>query len=253
MVKLNKKDIQFEEPSEILVLFNRYLLVLVALIIVVILVPGYFMILKPKIDSIGVSETQNTASEQRREDNEKLLSRIEDLETEYYDIINNRKEDLAFLKEILPDEVQRAEIFLMTDRLAKKHDFKLLNINITDVLAPQTDNIAPVVNEEDIEGQEEVSQAQQVNVDVSDLDALLLSTGIKTATLKFVVSRTIEKGEDITGEEVYDEFKDYLADLENNMRLMDIQSLIFGGIDEAPGAKASDSYAFTFNILTYYK
>lgn len=252
MKKANKKDIQFEEPSDILVLFNRYLMVIIALIIIVILVPGYLFILKPKIDSIDVSETQNTATEQRREDNEKLLSRIEELEAEYYDIINNRTEDLEFLKEVLPNDLQRAEIFLTADRLAQKYDFQLFSIGISDVLDPQLAAV-PISNNESDEGEVSNISSKSVNVDVDTVEGLILSAGIKTATIKFVISKEVEKYDTITGDEIYDNFKDYLAELESNMRLFDIKSLVFGGMDEIPGENGSATYSFTFNLITYYK
>ena len=85
-----KKEIQFEQPSDILLFVNRYLMIIIGLIILIILVAGYFFLLKPKIDSININETRTTVTEERRLNNEHLLTKIQELEAEYFDIINNR-------------------------------------------------------------------------------------------------------------------------------------------------------------------
>lgn len=243
----DNKEIQFEQPSDVLLFINRYLIFIIAFIILVILVGGYFFLLKPKIDSINVSETRNTATEERRQDNEYLLTRIKELEAEYYDILHNRQEDLELLKKMVPEDPQIAEFFLLADVLAKKHGFQLENIDIRENQTPQ-----PVAPPAEGEATEESAATAPVEK-ISTTEQLLAASGINTATVKFSVYKGIEKDSPILGEEIYRDFKDYLAELENNMRLLDVQSIAFDSIDAQPGNSGVGSYSFNLNLITYYR
>lgn len=245
-LKKNKKDIQFEQPSDILLLVNRYLMFIVAFIIVAISLFGYFFVLKPKIENINITEERTVATEDRREANERLLSRIEELEAEYYDIINNRQEDLDFLKRMVPEDTQMPEIFLMADILAKRHGFTLMNVNINDI--PRNQSRSQSRNSQN------QAQTEEGDVDVvGNIDDLLTESGIQSATLKFSISKEVSEGSDITGQEIYTDFKNYLSDLENNMRLLDVQSMLFRSVDAEPAADGENTYTFDLDLITYYK
>ena len=248
----NKKEIQFEQPSDVLLVVNRYLMVIIGLIILIILVSGYFFLLKPKIDSINISETRTTVTEERRLNNERLLVRMQELEAEYYDIINNRQEDLNVLKKMVPADSQVAEIFLMSDLLAKKYGFQLANIDIS-ANEPARAEATPAVTENLSQETDEVAPVETTQAEPSTLSGLLATSDIKTATVKFAISKTVEKDSDVLGAEIYDDFKDYLADLENNIRLMDIQAIIFDSIDEKPSVKGGATYIFNLDLIVYYR
>jgi len=249
----DKKEIQFEQPSDILLLVNRYLMVIIGLIILIILVSGYFFLLKPKIDSINVSETRTTVTEERRLGNEHLLTRIKELEAEYYDIINNRQEDLDMLRKMVPADSQIAEIFLMSDLLAKKYGFQLTTIDISDN-EPVREKPKPVVTEDFSEDNIPADSASgTAPPETNTIESLLAISGIKTATVKFAVVREVVDDSPVLGVEIYDDFKDYISDLENNIRLMDIQAIIFDSIDAEPGSNGSRTYTFNLDLITYYR
>ena len=59
-----------------------------------------------------------------------------------------------------------------------------------------------------------------------------------------------EKSEDgVEKETPYQIFKQYLVDLENNLRLMDIQSVAFGALEPDSGTVLT----FNLDIITYHK
>lgn len=248
----NKKEIQFEQPSDILLLVNRYLMIIIGLIILVILVAGYFFLLKPKIDSINISETRTTVTEERRLNNERLLVRMQELEAEYYDIINNRQEDLNILKKMVPADSQVAEIFLMSDLLAKKYDFQLVKIDIN-TNEPARTETSPAVVDDLSQETGEATEVKTPQAEPNTLGDLLAASDIKTATVKFAISKEVEKDSAVLGAEIYDDFKDYLADLENNIRLMDIQAIIFDAINAEPGLDGAKTYTFNLDLIVYYR
>lgn len=231
------KEIQFEQPSDILLLANRYMLFIIALIVLAILILGYFFVLKPKIDNINSIELATTASESRRRGNEKLLTKLKALEVEYEDIIHNRQEDLDFLKRMVPQGEQVAEFFLIADRLAQARGFQLTSIDISDVLAKKPSNL-----------DDDLAEAEIVTV-----DDLLASSGINTMLVRVSVSKQISEEDDISGIEVYNNFKDYLAELENNIRLIDVQAINFGPIAAETYFKGTINYSFDLDLVTYYR
>ena len=99
-MRKDKKEIEFEQPSELLLLANRYIMFIIAFIVLAILFSSYFFILRPKIDSISSANLENTEELDRKVKNELLLTKLEQLEAEYKDIMNNRQEDLDLLKKI---------------------------------------------------------------------------------------------------------------------------------------------------------
>jgi hypothetical protein len=253
MMRKEKKEIQFEQPSNLLLLANRYVLFIMALIVVAILVAGYFFVLKPRIDTISSVELQNTETEERRIKNELLLTKLKELEAEYEDIMNNRQEDLASLKKIVPQGSQVAEFFLIADRLAKKQDFVLLNIDVSENLSKrEAVNPLPAANEipEEIAAQAgiiPVNNTPEPTIDT--IDDLLAFSGIKSMIVSISVSKTITEDQDILGIDVYNDFKDYVAELENNIRLLDVQAINFSDIV----AEGEATYIFGLDLITYYQ
>ncbi|MFA6307860.1 MAG: hypothetical protein WCS88_01555 [Patescibacteria group bacterium] len=240
MSKKIKKDIQFEQPSDILLLFDHYLMFILGFMVLAILVSGYLFVLKPKIDDMSSIKIETTETEDRRIGNEKLLSRIKELESEYQDIMNNRQADLEFLKKMVPYGLQEPEFLLLADRLAKKHDFQLSNIDIS-----------PNDNKNIQKQASETTGATSTPAKIETLDDLLTASGIKSATIKLSVSKTIVEGSDILGKDIYNDFKNYLSELENSLRLLDVQSIDFLSI--AAESQTAATYNFNLDLITYYQ
>ncbi|RJQ35409.1 hypothetical protein C4566_00615 [Candidatus Parcubacteria bacterium] len=227
------KEIKFEQPSEILIIVNRYVMIIMAVIILGILALGYFFLLSPKIASIKVIEQETTDIEQRRILNENLLTKIKQLQFEYDGLIEDREGQLSKLLKVIPDEPQLAELFVLTERLAKQRGFELQSINIS----------------------EGSTSSGSVNPDGSS--AVVSEEGLKSLVIHANIaygSEAVEgdKKQSSDEEEVktpYQIFKQYLVDLENNLRLMDVQAVSFGSLDPT----LEGAVSFSFDIITYYK
>lgn len=252
-----KKEIQFEQPSDLLLLANRFIIWIMAFVILVILIFGYLFILKPKIDSISSVKLENTVTEDRRDKNETLLTKLKELEAEYQDIIDNRQEDLVFLKKMVPQGPQVAEFFVIADHLAKKQGFKLLNIDISDSTPEKRPNInqtTPSANSEndipeDVAAQINTETASSRPVEINTINDVLANSDIKAMIVHISVSKTVGEDEDISGAQIYDDFKDYVAELENNIRLLDVQAMDFSEIL----AEGQAEYIFNLDLITYYQ
>lgn len=227
-----EKEIKFEQPSELLLIANRYVIVIMAVIILGILSAGYFLLLSPKIDNIKVIKQETSDIEQRRVLNENLLTKIKQLQTEYDSLIQDREGQLSKLLKVIPDDPQLAELFVMTERLAKQRGFELQSINIADNTNKE--------NNRNVNAEEETEAAP----------------GLKTLVIHTTLAYGSEAGAEGESGDLEEEtktpyqvFKQYLDDLETNLRLMDIQAVNFGSLD--PDLEGSIN--FNFDIITYYK
>ena len=207
---------QFDRPSDILLLFNKYLKIVFSLVIALILIFGYFLLLQPKINTIRTTKGDITQELVKKEEKlNKLLTELGDLEIKYNDIKNRRSQDLEKLYDVIPNNAEIADIFLIAKRLANDYGFQLLSI---DIVEPS--------NKGNKKGAEEIKE--------SDLKSLVIH---------MVVAQVNDLGNG------YDAFKEYLNGLENNLRLMDIQTVSFEGFSDAE----NETYAtFNFSIITYF-
>lgn len=234
-----KKSIKFEQPSPILLLFNKYLSFFVIFVVIFILVGGYVFLFVPKIDKIKLTREDNTASELKRANNEKILKRIKTLEDDYNKIKQSRQDSLDKLAKFIPDEPQVAELFVMVEKIAIDNGFYLNNITITTPEDDGTDKIKTasiniVVNY--------INESEDA-VEIEDVD------GDGALSIDDIVQQEEKKPKS-----AYQAFKEFLVSIENNLRLMDITTVNFGelAIDE-DGNPADASNPFTFTLKTYFK
>jgi len=246
----SKKDIQFEQPSDLLIIINKYLTVVIGLIVLVILLIGYYILLNPKIIKIQDIQlaTSQYIDEQQRD--ETLINEMKDLQVEYERILVSRRNDLDKIKSMFPDQPQFAELFVMADQLAQNRGFALRSVEFAeDVANTQT---APVLEEIRPEPTGEDASFQTPNSTRKD-------TELKSIIVQMQVYTPVEEGiskvsfgEPVEPEDLltdYENFKLFLDDLERNLRLMDIQTINFGALEEDPGI----SELFDFSIITYYR
>ncbi|MFA6466234.1 MAG: hypothetical protein WCV71_00010 [Patescibacteria group bacterium] len=252
-----KKEIQFEQPSDLLLSANRFIIFIMAFVILAILIFGYLFILKPKINSISSVKLENTVTDERRKKNESLLTNLKELEAEYQDIMDNRQEDLVFLKKMVPQGPQVAEFFVIADSLAKKQGFRLLNIDISDSTPekkPTIKEAIPNANSADAIPEEVAAQintetASSSPAEINTIDDVLVNSDIKAMIVHISVSKTVGEDDDTLGLEIYNDFKDYVAQLENNIRLLDVQAIDFSEIL----AEGQAEYIFNLDLITYYQ
>ena len=226
-MQIKKKEIKFEQPSELLLIFNRYLILILFVLVVGVIISAYFFLLNPKIEAIGLVREQDIETEERRMQNERLVQRIQELAMEYRSIKENRVSDLERMKKILPNEPQIAELFVLADRLADEHSFILAAVNISDK------------GEAIFENSPEDEAAVQLD-----------EGSLKSLAVNLNITRLLEEGEESenSGEEVYNDFKAYLDDLQKNLRLMDIQTISFGEL-----SSSASLAGFSLDIITYYR
>jgi hypothetical protein len=260
----NDKDIKFEQPSEGLLMVNRYIIVIMAVIILGVLAIGYFVLLQPKIDEIKAIEQTTEEEGGRRLNNEKLLRKIEELSAEYENIKEERSLDLESLKKILPNNPQVAELFVMSDKLAAERGFELSAITISENI--ENDR---AVEQAAVTADEEGDVAYEKSNEEKAIEELVEVYGdLKSLTIHLTLNRYTQFEEDKNGDMVetspYESFKGYLSDLESNLRLIDIKSVTFGALvepgsdeDEEEGglgeSAEEESITFSLDIITYYR
>ncbi|MBU1202877.1 hypothetical protein KKH39_02450 [Patescibacteria group bacterium] len=255
----DKKDIKFEQPSDILIFINRYIMFFVAMIILSVSLLGYFFLLKPKIDQIRSVEQETTETSERKMQNEALIIKLKELENEYKDILQNRQADLDYLKEMVPEGTRIAELFVIADRLAASHNFQLLSIEVSE---NNMENISGNQNfEDDIDIPNTQEPATDASADIKTIEDILLQSGIKSMVVHMSIMRQIENtdenGEPLelegveqeSGGQIYNDFKAYISDLENYVRLMDIQAINFPELS----FETTESQVFNLDIITYYQ
>jgi hypothetical protein len=283
----NNKEIKFEQPSELLLLANRFIMLLAALIVLIVLFGGYWFLLKPKIAAIKVAGQETTAGQEDKLLNDKLIARIKELQAKYQEIKDDRQNDLSSLTKIVPSDMQIAELFILADQLAKKHGFQLRSIDIvteaeasggtgvpnpdlttegasqpllsTGAIAAQQPEGAQIITEETQQPLDDLLTSQGREKYLSkrtDLKALtihlvLLLSG-NTNEKPFVVEETKNN------KTSYEIFKGYLKDLENSLRLMDIQAVTFASLADGSATAGQESgqggeKTFTIDLKTYYK
>ena len=212
---------QFDKPSNLLLLLNKYIKYLSTIIIVFTLILGHFVLLQPKISVIQSTRGVLVPEVERKEEElNKLIKDLEELNIKFAAIKKDRSVDLDRLYKIIPNDPDIANIFLIIDRLSNKHGFQLLSLDIAE---PSEKIVKKGSKKKDIEKE---------NIAKESLESLILH----------VVVAQADK------EEGYEKFKEYLDGLENSLRLMDIQTVSFEGFTE----EAEVFPTFSFSILTYF-
>jgi len=220
---LQKAEIKFDKPTTSLLLINKYLWLILTIVILLTLLAGYFMVLQHKITNIQVAQEDTSVVINEENKIRTLVQQIQDLEIDYNEIKQARADDLAKLKRVVPINPQISELFVMAESLAISRGFQLVSININDKVNTET------VKEE----------GEEISEQLSSLNSL---------TVNIVIGRGSDE-ENPLAIDPYDAFKYYLDDLERNLRLMDIETVNFSGLAGDGGGSAN----FSFSIITYYQ
>ena len=216
-----KAEIKFDKPTTSLLLVNKYLWLILVIVFLLTLLAGYFMVLQHKITNIQVAQEDTSMVIEEESNISILVQQIQDLEIAYNEIKQVRADDLAKLKRVVPTNPQIAELFVMAESLAISRGFQLVSIDISDD-----------VNQQTVDAEGEVSEQ---------------SSSLNSLTVNITIARESEEDNPLAIDP-YDTFKYYLDDLERNLRLMDIETVNFSGLD-SDGANTS----FDFSIITYYQ
>ena len=209
---------QFDKPSNIILLINKYLNILSFLIVIIVLILGFFILLQPKINNIQSTRGDKLPEVQRKEEDlRSLVNQIDKLKNKYSEIKSERADDLDKLYKILPLDPDIANLFLIADRLANEYGFKLLSI---DMAEPDKKSIKKQKKE----------------------DGVIKKEAWKSLIIHMVVSQIDDRND------AYGNFKKYLSGLENNLRLIDIETVSFEGF-----TSVEESFPiFNFSLITYF-
>ncbi len=241
------KQVQFEQPSQLLLFFNRFWIIITAILVGILLLGGYYIIIQQKIksnDALREGALQTSVDKDR---SQQLLKNLETLKTTYEGIMNNRQADLERLKEIVPNNPQIAELFVLSDRLALEYGFQLLDISITDVEDKKSVSPQAVVSTEDGENTTQAATATLKNK--NNLSLKTLAVAFKISPLVTDGGLSMEEANGIKSKKYYESFKEFLDALEKNLRLTDIQTVNFASLQEDSNTPPQ----FQFSVQTYYR
>ena len=123
-------------------------------------------------------------------------------------------DDLSRLNKLIPDNIDNVRLIMEIDRIAMKYGMSLREVRVEGISIPQ--------------GSKAVVQAGVIGGVAKDYDSV---------TLSFTVSSN------------YQAFKSFLNELENNLRITDVENISFS----APrGVTGSDIYRFGVSLKTYW-
>lgn len=232
------KEVQFEQPSSLLLFFNRFWIISTAILVGVLLLGGYYLFIQPKVKSNEELRDAALQTSVDQENSKQLLKNLEDLKRVYNDILTNRQNDIERLREIVPNNPQIAELFLMADRLSRQYGMSLEQITISEV-------------KEDKGGETTMNEdGEPVGDTKAVVDTTKKNLALKTLSVSFVVTpMSLPEEEQPEQKSNYQLFKEYLEALEKNLRLVDIQTISFTNMEST--SKTAPSYNFT--VQTYYR
>jgi Tfp pilus assembly protein PilO len=193
------------------------------IVLIVIAVFAFFMFTNPIFNDISALKAQ-VASYNEALNNSKALENERDILTAKYNTIN--PDDLAKLQKLLPDNIDNIRLILEIGQIASPYGMTLTNVkyNATD----DTNSSSAVPSAATVQGGAVTSAG---------------SGDYGTFNLEFSTSGS------------YDNFINFTKDLENNLRMVDISSIVFSsdtGASAIAKAGAPEIYTYDFKIKTYY-
>ena len=223
----NQNEIKFEQPSQLLLLANQNIWMVLGSIVLVVLTLGYFFVLQPQISSIVSSNASLNTINAKDTAAQKLANDIEALTKSFNNLEASRNSDLQKLNSIVPQGEQLAELFVLAEKLAQRRGMSLNSIDVSSL-------------EEKTEKKELPKDSKQAS-SPEITPSVATDQNLQALSINMAVAQTIAD----PNLDVYTEFKNYLDDLESSVRLLDIESVSFSG---AEGGLLS----MNFTIKTYF-
>lgn len=186
---------------------------LVAIIIVIIFAIGWTVLISPKYELIqNNGALYYRRSVKKLEGQKQYLEQLKQLEKDYQDL---NHESLKNLEYILPTEKDTAALLSQLETLAKDNDLDVITI---DVSAPDTETTQKKAA--DIQNEQEELTRKFSNEDIKTLNIALSVTGIDS----------------------YMELRQFVEEIEKNMRLLDLKAFQY----------QSGQEVYAFDLTTYY-
>lgn len=176
---------------------------------------GFFALVSPVYDEITTLKAQIGAYNQAL-DNSKALENERDKLAKKYNSIDPA--NLDKLEKLLPDSVDNIRLILEIEKIASPYGMVLKEVKYDTVTKDPTKSTAVAAGDQ--------------NVNLNSKDYGLWNLAFST-------------------EGTYENFLNFIRDLESNLRIVDIASIQFSSVDNALVGK-SDTYKYSFKIKTYW-
>jgi len=199
------------------------------IILIGIAIAGFFMFTSPLYKNISDLRAQ-VASYNEALDNSKALEAERDKLTQKYNTFD--LENLSKLEKLLPDNVNNIRLILEIENMAKPYGMALKDVkydtvskkDVATATAGATGNAEPVANV--IQGGT-ATQSSPKNYGIWDLEFSTQGT--------------------------YNNFINFIKDLEKNLRIVDISSIEFSSsVGTGLNPSLSEAYKYSFKIKTYW-
>lgn len=184
-------------------------------ILILVAIGGFFLLAKPLFGDISLKKSEIKSYDEAL-NNSKALESLRDSLTQEYNSFS--QSDLSRLEKLLPDSVDNIRLILEIEKIAAPYGMVLRDVDY-DVYAGQEKNGTP---------------AQSRVSSVKDYGAW---------NLQFSTQAT------------YNNFINFLKDLEKNLRVVDLVSVEFSsnaGRGATPNSSLPEVYRFNFKLKTYW-
>ena len=202
-----------------LAMINQYYIFITIFTILVFILVGWFLLLGPKYRAIEQSGGFNYLSSQGElKEKQEYLKQLKTLQEKYNALNNKALENLRF---VLPVGNNVPELLVALEALAKDNGLRLVNIDVSEAQTKeQAMQEGDAVSLGESQSSEEASPFAIENTDIHQVNVTFSIEGIDS----------------------YAALKDFLSELESNMRLTDLHAFQY--------REGTKSYAL--NLTTYY-
>jgi Tfp pilus assembly protein PilO len=203
--------------NTVLAFIVKYFRFILGAVVILLLVLSTYLILLPKYRQISdegyldYEQKQSTLETRKKE-----LLELKELQEELSNITTI---EMARLEKILPTSKEIPDIFLQMESLARESGLSVSRVSVSEGGARQTGT-----DSSSITGRSKKTKAVQ-------------TSGIQTITISLSVE----------GKTTYDSFKILLDNIEDNMRIVDLDSLSY-----IPPVEEEDEASFSLSLTTYY-
>lgn len=186
-------------------------------ILIGIAVVGFFMFTSPLYEDISVLRADVNAYDEAL-NNSKALENERDKLTSKYNTIS--REDLDRLQKLLPDNIDNIRLILEIEKIASPYGMVLKDIKYN-------------------AGGGDTTTAKGGPVQGGSAEALT-QKDYRILNMEFSVAGT------------YSNFINFTKDLESNLRIVDVSSVVFSSSDVDAKTNPAGVYKYTFKIKTYW-
>jgi Tfp pilus assembly protein PilO len=207
--------------TKFLLLHFRYVL---AFVVFCVLILGYLLIVGPEVKTVRQIGVGDLKSETKRlEDRKSFHARLTAM-LEQYDRLN--QSGIGELSKVLPSKSDISDLFIIVEAVAEQSELRLVSISIN----PST-------------------QAGKTSAATSTKGG----AAIKTAPALDPKLKALDVSVTVKGDGSYNEFKNFLVNIEDNLRFFNVQSITFTPKDESTRtAGDTPSSQYSLNLITYY-